>query len=1323
MSPGPSHEIWVDVGGTFTDCIHHAPGGALRLHKLLSSGVYRGRVGEGSTSKRIIDAARAADPPNFFAGWRLVLFPPDPSGNREGAGAISAPSHGAESESSVAVAHFTHDGIELARALRYAPQTGQTYELQCPLEAPLIGARWLLGRGLHESLDDVDLRLGTTRGTNALLQQRGAKTAFITTRGFADVLRIGTQARPRLFDLHIRKPADLYVASVEIEERVDARGTILQPARAEQIRAALEPLAAQGVQSLAVCLLNAYRNPAHEQLIESIARQLGFRHVSLSTALAPLQRIVPRGQTTVIDAYLAPLIADYAANLQRGLGEGRLRLMSSAGALLSASTFRARDSVLSGPAGGVVAVAEVARTLGLPRAIGFDMGGTSTDVCRFDGQFERRTEMDIEDRATGGMLKIVAPLLSIETVAAGGGSVCEFDGRKLTVGPRSAGADPGPASYGRGGPLCITDVNLLLGRIVSERFPFPLSRAAAEARLAEIATRMTDAGLAPRSTEELAAGFIDIANAHMAAAIRKVSVQRGYDPRDYALVCFGGAGGQHACAIARQLGVRTIVVHPLASAMSALGIGRALRTAHAAHDLSAFLNADGLARVGECASRLGESLSEQLQREGVPAANRPPARLSLDLRYQGQDTPLSVEHPPDGDWQDAFEAAHQRLFGFLFPNRAIEICAVRMEQSEHATHTLAAPPAVEESVASTASVCDVWLHGRWQRVSYFEREQLPPGSTLSGPALVVDRTSVLFVEAGWRLQVAAGGELIATEVISSAPTTNLSAVQAQAHQSDEKASPADPVQLELFSHAFMSIAEQMGATLQRTSLSTNVKERLDFSCAVCDADGQLVAHAPHIPVHLGAMSHAVRCVMEDLAARGDRPRPGDVFVTNDPYRGGSHLPDVTVVTPVFDNPGQRILYFVANRAHHAEIGGIVPGSMPPTSRTLADEGALIRTLRLTLRAGEGGATGARFDDGELRRVLLSGPHPTRAVEQNLADIAAQIAANGLGTRLLNELTRSHGAARVAAYMAHLQSNAELQTLAALSRLREKAGVHRLAFEDALDDGSLIRVSITINGDEAVFDFTGSGDVHSGNLNATPAIVSSAVLYCLRCLIAQEVPLNAGVLRPVKLVIPPGLLNPPRHDDPARCPAVVGGNVETSQRIVDCIFGALGLIAAGQGTMNNFAFGDDRFGYYETIGGGAGAGPGFDGADAVHIHMTNTRLTDPEVIEDRYPVRLQEFSIRCGSGGSGANSGGNGIIRDLAFLKPLQISLLTQRRRRPPFGLQGGAAGALGRNLLIRAGVAEELDWAAHVQIQRGDRIRIETPGGGGWGNSLKCPVI
>jgi 5-oxoprolinase (ATP-hydrolysing) len=1260
-------EFWIDVGGTFTDSFARMPDGELKHYKVLSSGVIKGSLAAGSTRAQVFDPARASDPPGMWSDFEFVLLDED--------------GHPLER---ARVASFLADkgAFVLDPPLTHEPVVGRGYELSAGMAAPLVAIRYLLGLPLSEAIPACSVRLGTTRGTNALITRTGGRTALVTTRGFGDILHIGNQNRPRLFDLTIRKPQPLFSAVVEIEERITADGSVLQAPDESRIRAQLAELRDLGIQSLAICLLHGFAHPAHEMLIARVAEELGFHDVSVSSRVAPLVKIVSRGDTTVLDAYLNPVLRDYVRQLRTALAGSSLRILTSAGGLVEADKFLGKDSILSGPAGGVVGYAEVARAAGFPRAIGFDMGGTSTDVSRFDGRYE----LEFETEKAG--VRVVAPMLAIETVAAGGGSICRFDGVRLLVGPESAGAQPGPACYGRGGPLSLTDVNLLLGRIRPERFPFPLDRAAAEARLQDVLEAVLAAGGPHYKPLELAEGFVHIANAHMVKAIASISVARGYDPREYVLVPFGGAAGQHACAVARELGISQILHHPHAGLLSAFGIGKAEIERHAIAAVYEPLSPALVERLESTFERLAAETSAGVAVEGVPR-DRIATTRAIELRYRGVETGLWINCPP-GTAADqlvaAYRDAHRLRYGYVHEGRALEAVSVRVESRGGASvpaGTLQFSRHAEPAAPRTAQACFL---GQLYETSIIERAELAAGRQIVGPAIVCEPTSTVVIEPGWRATVLAGGELLIGQV--------------GAAQTPLVSSQADPVQLEVFNSRFAAIAEQMGITLRNTASSVNVKERLDFSCALFTPTGDLVVNAPHIPVHLGAMAETVKRVLldnPDLA-------PGDVYVTNDPYRGGSHLPDITVVTPVHDERG-GLQFFTASRAHHAEIGGITPGSMPPFSKSLAEEGVLIRNFKLVSQGSP------RWD--ELRDLLLAGTYPTRDVEANLADLAAQVAANHRGASDLLLLVERYSAPVVSAYMRHIQDAAERKMRAALAARTPG----RYEFLDHLDDATPLAVAITIEGGAATIDFSGTGPVSSGNLNANRAITTAAVMYVLRAMIAEDIPLNQGVLAPVKIVLPAGLLNPPEHADPGQCAAVAGGNVETSQRVVDVLLGALSLAAASQGTMNNLLFGDNTFGYYETICGGAGATAEGKGADAVHTHMTNTRLTDPEVLERRYPVRVRRFHIRRGSGGTGLHRGGEGVVRELEFLTALDVSLVTGRRGAfPPYGLEGGGPGQLGRNWLVRAdGSRQELAGLAQFHVEPGDVLVIETPGGGGWG--------
>jgi len=1263
--PDRRPEFWIDVGGTFTDCFARLPDGRLLRHKVLSTGVTKAAAAEGSSRQHIVDPLRAGDPADFWQGYRLTLY--DRAGN-------------AVAESRVASFGRDDGTLRLEAPFSQAPVAGQAYELNSGEEAPILAIRYLLGLRRDQTIPPAIVRLGTTRGTNALLTRTGARTALLTTEGFGDALAIGYQDRPKLFELAVHKPEPLHERVVEVAERLGTDGTVLRELDVSAVREAFAMLKEEGVESLAICLLNAYQNGRHEAALEEAAREVGFAEISVSSRIAPLIKLVSRGDTTVLDAYLNPVLREYVESLRAALGESDLRILTSSGGLVGSERFVGKDSILSGPAGGVVGFSRIAQAAGFEKAIGFDMGGTSTDVSRFDGRYQ----LQYEAKKAG--VRIVSPMMAIETVAAGGGSICWFDGVKPAVGPASAGADPGPACYGRGGPLAVTDINFFLGKIPADRFPFPLDREIVERKLQQLCGEIEQATGTRYAPVELADGFLRVADVHMAGAIRSISIAQGADPREYVLVAFGGAAPQHACAVARQLGIGQVLIHPDAGILSAYGIGVADVVRHRAEGVYRPYSEEALQELEDTLRRLSEEARKEVLAEGIEPERIETARF-LDLRYAGLDSYLTIPQPEDGDYQRSYIDRHRHLYGYEQEGKPLEIVAVRVEVTGRSGEKLPdSRPAESTRSRRSEQPHTVQFDARAWETGLFHRHDLQPGDCIDGPAVISEPVSTTVVDPGWRAEVLTGGELLLSD--------------RQGQQRIEATAESDPILLEVFNNQFAAIAEQMGITLRNTAGSVNVKERLDFSCALFDADGGLVVNAPHIPVHLGAMSETVRHVIRD----NPDLQPGDVFVTNDPYRGGSHLPDITVITPVHSEAGE-LLFFTASRAHHAEIGGVRPGSMPPFSQNLAEEGVLIRNFKLV----DAGAS----RNEQLRELLLSAPYPTRNVADNMADIAAQAAANRQGARDLLRLVERYSWPVVAAYMKHIQAAASEKMRKAIAALPDGTS----EFTDHMDDGTPIHVTIHILAEQARIDFTGTGPVSSGNLNANRAIVSAAVLYVLRLLIDEEIPLNQGVLEPVDIVLPECLLNPPRGATAEDCPAVAGGNVETSQRVVDVLLGALGIAAASSGTMNNVLFGDASFGYYETIGGGSGATAAADGADAVHTHMTNTRLTDPEVLEARYPVRVQQFAIRRGSGGAGAHAGGDGIIRRLEMLKDLEVSLLSSRRGEfAPYGLAGGEPGSTGRNRLLRAdGTQEQLAGQVQVTARAGDTLLIETPGGGGYG--------
>jgi 5-oxoprolinase (ATP-hydrolysing) len=1129
------------------------------------------------------------------------------------------------------------------------------------------------------------VKMGTTVATNALLTRRGEPTVLVITRGLADQLRIAYQNRPRLFDLAIVLPELLYARVIEADERVGAGGEVLRPLDEDAARAQLQAASGEGFRAVAIVLMHAYRFAGHERRLAALAQDIGFAQVSASHAVSPLMKLVSRGDTTVVDAYLSPILRRYVEGVAAALEGVPLSFMQSNGGLTSASLFQGKDSILSGPAGGVVGAARTAEAAGFSRVIGFDMGGTSTDVSHYDGEFERAFDTPVAG------VRVRAPMMAIHTVAAGGGSVVRFEQGRFRVGPDSAGAHPGPACYRNGGPLTVTDCNVLLGRIQPDWFPAvfgpgadqPLDAEIAAERCAELAREAEAATGVGRGPEEIAEGCIDITVQNMANAIKHITISRGHDVEDYVLNAFGGAAGQHACRVADALGIPQVLIHPLAGVLSAFGIGLASVTAMREQAVEAPL-ADSQARVAAEWARLEAEARSELAQQGV--GDMTVARRA-HLRYAGSDTALIMEAGGAAEMAARFAERHRAHFGFEMPERAILVEAVSVEASGAAT-PMRSPslPHAGNSAASAAALVPMVCNGKRSKVPLYRRADLPAGYRVAGPALIAEDNATTVVDPGWAARVDECANLILFRAVPRPAREALG-------------THADPVKLEVFNNLFMAIADQMGVRLANTAHSVNIKERLDFSCAIFDAEGRLIANAPHIPVHLGSMGETVQQVMRDNAGR---MHPGDVYALNDPYAGGTHLPDITVVTPVFDAAGSEVLFYVGSRGHHADIGGVTPGSMPPRSTRVDEEGVLLRNVLLV--------AGGEWREREIAALLAGGRWPSRNVNQNLADLRAEAAANEKGARELRKMVERYGLEGVRAYMGHVRANAAESVRAVIAALSDGA------FELEMDNGSVIRVAVTVDRTArcARVDFTGTSPQTDDNFNAPLAVTTAAVLYVFRTLVASDIPLNAGCLEPIDLVVPEGSLLNPRH--PA---AVVAGNVETSQNIVDALYGALGVMAAAQGTMNNFTFGSARHQYYETIAGGAGAGAAFDGASGVQTHMTNSRLTDPEVLEFRFPVRVEEFALRRGSGGAGRHRGGDGVRRKIRFLEPMTAALLSGRRRVVPFGLAGGAPGAPGRAWIERAdGRLVPLGAADETQVAAGDAIVIETPGGGGYGEPL-----
>ena len=1160
-------------------------------------------------------------------------------------------------------------------------------------DAAVEGMRRLLGLAPGEPITPQRVecvKMGTTVATNALLERKGERCVLVTTRGFRDALRIAYQARPRLFDRRIVLPELLYERVIEAEERVAAAGDVITPLHEARLRTDLQAAHASGIRACAIVFMHGYRHTAHEQAAQRLALETGFTQVSVSHQVSPLMKLVPRGDTTVVDAYLSPILRRYVDQVAAQMPGVRLFFMQSSGGLAEAHHFQGKDAILSGPAGGIVGMVRTAVAAGHDRLIGFDMGGTSTDVSHFTGEFERAFETQVAG------VRMRAPMMSIHTVAAGGGSLIAFDGARLRVGPESAGAHPGPACYRRGGPLAVTDANVMLGRLVPEHFPHvfgpqgdePLDRDVVVARFNALAQQVREATGADASADSVAAGALQIAVAHMANAIKRISVARGHDVTGYTLQCFGGAGGQHACQVADALGMTRVFIHPLAGVLSAYGMGLADQTAMREISVELPLATAGLLAAQQRLDELARAATSELVQQGCDAAALV-LRRHVQLRYHGTDTALTVPWGGLEDMRQAFEAAYRQRFAFLMPERTLVIESVSVEAISPGGHAVAAPPQGEVAAHRPDPLQRVRMHAElpgggagWHEAGLHVRERLAPGAVIDGPAIVAERNATTVVEPGWQARLTAAGALELVRVTARA-TTHAAGTQ------------VDPVRLEVFNNLFMNIAEQMGLRLQNTAYSVNIKERLDFSCALFDAQGNLIANAPHMPVHLGSMSESIKTVI----TRNPDLRDGDVVMLNDPYHGGTHLPDVTLVTPVFLDAAQPPGFYVASRGHHADIGGLTPGSMPPFSTSIAEEGVLFDNFLLV--------RGGRLHEPELRAHLAGGLYPARNPEQTIADLRAQIAANEKGVQELRAMVAQVGLPLVAAYMQHVQDNAEESVRRVITALKDGQ------FELALDNGAVIRVKVSVDTAQrrAVIDFSGSSAQLPNNFNAPKSVTMAAVLYVFRTLVDDDIPLNAGCLKPLEVIVPPGcMLNP---NPPA---AVVAGNVETSMCVTNALYGALGVMAAGPNTMNNFTFGNQDHQYYETVSGGSGAGPGFAGVAVVQTHMTNSRLTDPEVLEFRFPVRLESYAIRTGSGGAGRWPGGDGGVRRLRFLQRMTASILSNGRHAGSFGMAGGGAGQPGCNVIERVdGRVEALGHIGSAAMEPGDVFVIETPGGGGYG--------
>ncbi|ALV28081.1 hydantoinase B/oxoprolinase family protein [Pannonibacter phragmitetus] len=1151
-------------------------------------------------------------------------------------------------------------------------------------DAAVQGIRELMGLAAGDPIPSgaiATVKMGTTVATNALLERKGERTALITTKGFRDALAIGYQARPDIFAKEIIKPELLYESVHEVSERLRADGTLETPLDEAEARAALEAAWNAGIRSVAIVFMHAYAYPDHEKRVAAIAREVGFPQISVSHEVSPLMKLVGRGDTTVVDAYLSPILRRYVQQVQEELGEGpRLMFMQSSGGLTAADLFQGKDAILSGPAGGVVGAVETSRLAGFEKVIGFDMGGTSTDVCHFDGTYERAFETEVAG------VRMRAPMMMIHTVAAGGGSILHYRDGRFQVGPDSAGANPGPKCYRRGGPLAVTDANVMTGKLIPDFFPKifgpnrdeALDADAVKAAFVELADRIGGG----RKPEEVADGFLRIAVENMANAIKKISVQRGYDVTGYALTCFGGAGGQSGCMVADSLGMETVILHPFSGILSAYGMGLADIRASRQQAVIKRLEEALMPALGTLRTELAAQTEAELKAQGVTGDDCE-TLARAHLRYEGTDTPLPVLLASPAEMMAAFEDAHRKQFGFAYENKPVVVEALEVESSGGGAGITEPDHPLTEGTPEPARTTRVYASGQWHEAGVYLRAKLKPGMKVPGPALVIEPHATIVVEPGWQAEINVKDHVILRRVV---PLERSAAIGTH----------ADPVMLEVFNNLFMSIAEQMGLTLQNTAYSVNIKERLDFSCAVFDRNGALVANAPHMPVHLGSMDRSVETVIK---LNQGKIRPGDVFALNAPYNGGTHLPDITVVSPVFDDAGKEILFWSASRGHHADVGGSAPGSMTPLATTVDEEGVLIDNFKLVDQG--------RFREAELIELLTSHPYPVRNVHQNVADLKAQIAANEKGIQELRKMVAHFGLDVVQAYMGHVQDNAEESVRRVISALKDSA------CDYPTDQGSVIKVKITVDKDkrEATVDFTGTSPVAANNFNAPEPVTRAAVLYCFRVMVDGHIPMNAGCLRPIRIILPDGCMLKPEY--PA---AVVAGNVETSQHVTNALFAALGAMANSQGSMNNLTFGNNTYQYYETICSGSPAGPGFNGTDGVHVHMTNSRLTDPEVLEFRFPVLLEDFHIRKGSGGKGKWSAGGGTRRTLRFLEKMDLAILGSHRTIAPKGMEGGEDGQLGRTEVRRLdGHIEVLKGCDQTVLEPGEAVTMITPTAGGWG--------
>jgi 5-oxoprolinase (ATP-hydrolysing) len=1250
-----SWKIWVDTGGTFTDCMALSPAGEWLRLKVLSHGVLKGNVISPVDSRSIRVQLSWPVSSDIFHGFTFTVY-----------------RNGEKRNFRIERADLVESVVHLQQPAGFI-HAGDVFEIGTGEEVPVFAARLITQTEWNKPFPPMEMKLGSTRGTNALLERKGANVAFLVTKGFKDLLAIGTQQRPDLFALKIEKPAPLYSQVFEVAERVDADGKLVVPLQQDELNRLIADVKNSGCESVAIALLNSYKNPVHENLLKEGFVRSGFPFISASHALSGQIKIIQRAETAVANAYLDPIIHQYLARIQEGLQQAQLKVMTSAGGLTNANAYYPKDSLLSGPAGGVVGAALAAARSGINQFISFDMGGTSTDVSLFNKDFTYRYESVVGD------VKIFSPSLAIETIAAGGGSICHFDGHRLLVGPHSAGATPGPACYGSGGPLTITDVNLLLGRADETFFSIPLYRSRAEEALEQLLGKIKSATGKSPNREEILESLLQIANEKMAEAIRKVSLLYGHDPAHYTLLGFGGAGGQHACTLAGILNIPKVLIPYDAGLLSAYGIGHA-RIEHFEEQQVLLLFSKAEKSLTAVFNQLEKKGSKKLKSDGYPQKQIVRDKALLFLRFKGQESTIEVPYDGGRKILERFKKKYKTIYGHWLPDRNVEIESVRLVLRVKENR----PAEKKKKSRAYTPVADkksrMFIHGTWKPAAIYKWENLKPGAAIAGPALIVSRNSTTVVNEFWTFTLDEHYHGILKVGKRKAQTKTNRNVQAE---------------LELFSNRFTAVAQDMGALLQRTSFSVNVKERLDFSCALMDAGGYLVVNAPHIPVHLGSMGVCVRAVKKKRSLQ-----PGDVIITNHPAYGGSHLPDITLIKPVYYR--KKLIGYVANRAHHAEIGGVEPGSMPAYATALEEEGVIISPAYLVKKGN------AQWH--AVEKIFTGSRYPSRLPQENLADLNGALASVNLGEQALIELCRKYGAGRVQFYMKALRKYAARLLHEKMKTVEEK----NFVAEEKLDDGSVLKVKITISRNQLTIDFTGSAPVHPGNMNATNAIVQSVILYVLRLWVNKPIAMNEGLLEPVKIILPEGLLSPDFSGE--KLPAVVGGNTEVSQRLTDTMLKALGLVACSQGTMNNFLFGNERFGFYETICGGNGAGPGFNGADAVHTHMTNTRITDPEILELRYPVRLERFEIRAQSGGEGKWKGGNGAVREVLFKESAEVNILSQHRVTAPYGLRGGLPGKTGEQKLVKPdGRQIALKGIDSVRVEAGDKIVIATPGGGGFG--------